>query len=434
MNNISFKINTLCAVMALFAAQNAFAAANFTIEPLGTLPTIVTTGQSVSANYIVTNMSNTTRNGYVLQGLPTTVTQNTTSPNCTNPINLGPKASCQLQLDITGAISSNFAICKGSSCTTSTTPLNVTTAPAQIMPNFLYVANYNGTTGSPATICSLSQITGEILSCNSSGGGVISTGPQGLIINLSGTMAYLTGEVASTPGPVYQCSINTDGTFNTCTSITINSPSYFYTYYGTVALSPTYSLAYFSGYNTNTNMGMVVACPIIGELISQNCSDTGATLNNYQTGITINSTGTTAYMTNAYGTGVVTVCDISNNGTSFTNCVNKTGGSNFTFSSSLGSSALNSNGSILYVADNSNSVVYGCSTLPNNTSTFDSCFLAGTVNAAWGIVVNVTGTVAYVTESYADTTYTCLILPNGTFSTCSPTSGFVSAYSAALKY
>jgi hypothetical protein len=37
---------------------------------------------------------------------------------------------CQLQLDITGAVSSNFAICSGSSCTTATTPLNVSVISA----------------------------------------------------------------------------------------------------------------------------------------------------------------------------------------------------------------------------------------------------------------------------------------------------------------
>ena len=60
----SFKLNKLYAVMVLLSAQNAFAA-NFNIAPYGTLPTTVTTGQSVSANYTVTNMTNTARNGYV---------------------------------------------------------------------------------------------------------------------------------------------------------------------------------------------------------------------------------------------------------------------------------------------------------------------------------------------------------------------------------
>ena len=43
-----FKLNKLYAVMILLSAQNAFAA-NFNIAPYGTLPTTVTTGQTVSA-------------------------------------------------------------------------------------------------------------------------------------------------------------------------------------------------------------------------------------------------------------------------------------------------------------------------------------------------------------------------------------------------
>src|ERR1700722_8238262 len=85
----SFKLHKLYAVIALLSAQHAFAA-NFTITPVGTLPPTVTIGESVSAYYNVTNMTHTPRNGYVLRGLPTTVTQNTTAPNCGNPINLGP--------------------------------------------------------------------------------------------------------------------------------------------------------------------------------------------------------------------------------------------------------------------------------------------------------------------------------------------------------
>ena len=148
--------------MALLSAQTAFAA-NFNIVPYGTPPTTVSTGQTVSVNYTVTNMTNTIRNGYVLQGLPKTVTQNTTSPNCGNPINLGPyPASCQLQLDITEAVSSDFAICKGNSCTKATTPLNISTSTGPSIAKFAYVTEGYG--GSPyVSLCALNPTTGAIL-------------------------------------------------------------------------------------------------------------------------------------------------------------------------------------------------------------------------------------------------------------------------------
>ena len=134
----SFKLNKLYAVVVLLSAQNAFAAANFNIAPYGTLPT--TPGP---AYFTLTNMTNTARNGYVLQGLPATVTQNTTPPNCTNPINLGPNDYCMLQLDITGAVSlSNVAICKGNSCTTLGVPLNVSGGSGS---KIIFGTNWHGT-------------------------------------------------------------------------------------------------------------------------------------------------------------------------------------------------------------------------------------------------------------------------------------------------
>jgi len=106
-------LNKFYALIVLLAAQNAFAGANFNIAPYGALPTTVSTGQTVIAYYMVTNMTNTARNGYTVQGFPASVTQNTTPPNCGNPMNLEAHASCLLQLDITGAVSSGFAIWPG---------------------------------------------------------------------------------------------------------------------------------------------------------------------------------------------------------------------------------------------------------------------------------------------------------------------------------
>lgn len=429
------KLIKFYVAIVLFSVQYAFAA-NFSITPIGTLPTKVVKGQSVSASYLLTNLTSSARNGYTIQGLPATVTQNSSSPTysslpiCGNPINLAANARCTLRFNISGAVSSNFAICKGTSCTTATTPLNVAETTAPAMPRFLYVANYNGTIG-PATLCSLSPSTGEILSCDSSQGGTIASGPEGLALNALGTWAYITGENTST-SDVYQCPVNSDGTFGTCSSVIITSPASFYTYYGSAAVNPVNAVVYFSGYISSP--AAVVACPLNNGIISPTCVDTGAVLNNYQIGITINSTGTTAYMTNAYGTGVVTVCDISSNGTAFTNCVNKTGGSAITFSNDIGSSALSPDGSVIYIADYLNNAVYGCSTTPNNTPTFASCFLAGSVNQAWGIAINTAGTVAYVAESFGDITYTCPIKADKTFAACTSTSGFVSAGSVALKY
>lgn len=122
-----FAILPFFRALALISiAPSCFAyAANFSITPNGTLPTQVSPGGSVSANYTLTNMTNSTRNGYSVVGLPSTVTQDTSPGNCPASIDLAAGASCNLKFTITGEVNSTFAICKGNSCTTETDPLVV---------------------------------------------------------------------------------------------------------------------------------------------------------------------------------------------------------------------------------------------------------------------------------------------------------------------
>lgn len=118
----------LLMILSMLAAKQSLASANFTISPAPGfhLPTQVQKGSVVSAYYTVTNQTNSTRIGYSVQGAPATVTQNTSNPSyCQSPISLAAHASCILQLDISGMAISNFALCKGSSCTTAAVPLNV---------------------------------------------------------------------------------------------------------------------------------------------------------------------------------------------------------------------------------------------------------------------------------------------------------------------
>ena len=142
---------------------------NFLIQPNGALPTTVPAGGSVIANFNVTNLTSTPRNGYKVQGFPSTVTQVSSPGNCSSPINLAGHASCNLQLNVTGEVNSFFAICKGSSCTTSASPLivSVSQTPASFImfasgtyndPDLdqlpLLVKNNNGALSYPTTILS----------------------------------------------------------------------------------------------------------------------------------------------------------------------------------------------------------------------------------------------------------------------------------------
>lgn len=121
-----FKILPLFQALALLSfIPHAYASQNFLIQPNGPLPSGVTAGSTITANFTITNLTNSARNGYNVAGFPSTVTQNASGGNCSAPINLAAHASCNLQLIISGAVNSNFAICRGNSCTTSSTPLNV---------------------------------------------------------------------------------------------------------------------------------------------------------------------------------------------------------------------------------------------------------------------------------------------------------------------
>ncbi|USQ13736.1 exo-alpha-sialidase [Legionella lytica] len=161
------KQDLVLAFAAFFIANQAIAGATFNIVPKpGTsLPTTVVQGSSVSAYYLITNNTSATRAGYVIKGLPASVvTQNTSSGHCPAVISLASKASCVLQLDITGAVSSNFALCRGVACTSSSVPLNVSVTPAPPPPPpppfFVAAGYYNGSLGTTAPLIAYSTVTG----------------------------------------------------------------------------------------------------------------------------------------------------------------------------------------------------------------------------------------------------------------------------------
>lgn len=145
------KYNLALSLIAMFVSAQAIAGANFTIGPKAgtTLPTTVPAGKSVAAYYTITNNTSSVRTGYTLKGLPSTVRPNGSNGNCTFPLTLAAKASCVLQLDISGAASGGFFLCKASSCTSASVPLNVSVV--SITP-FIAVGGYDNSTRSNSLI------------------------------------------------------------------------------------------------------------------------------------------------------------------------------------------------------------------------------------------------------------------------------------------
>jgi len=130
------QLSTLfLSMMSVSSVNVAYAAKNFSIVPTSgyVFPTKIYQGTTVRAYYTITNLTNSTQQGYRIQGLPLTVTQDTSSTaNCPAVITLVAGGSCTLQLNITGEAISNFALCNGANCTAACTPLNVVST---VIPN-----------------------------------------------------------------------------------------------------------------------------------------------------------------------------------------------------------------------------------------------------------------------------------------------------------
>lgn len=418
-------------VIALLSAQ-VVSAANFNIVPVGTLPTTVVQGQTVSANFTLTNMTGSARHGYNVTGLPATVSQNTSSPNCTNPINLAAKASCNLKLDISGAVSSGFAICNGMTCTQAETPLHVTVSSAPSAPQFAYITNLNSDTPY-VSLCSLNATTGAIESCHNAGGDDVlpaAGGLAGIVLNRRGTVAYMTAETSNS---VFQCTINSlTKEFDLCTPTAITSPSYSGSA-GQLALNNDETMAYIVDSNNNG----VLACPIESGVITDNCVNTNASgASSGLVQIALNQNDSVAYV-GAFYDGVLK-CQVHD--TTFSVCHLITGDGTIEFTNSTGV-ALNHDGSKLYVAQDYNSVkkVYVCSTTMNGDY-FSQCAVAYDQfsQALWAITLNESNTVAYISNDSATEhreTYTCAISEtDGTFLSCTSSLLAPGPTSTALRY
>ncbi|MFA6302232.1 MAG: hypothetical protein WC627_03755 [Legionella sp.] len=454
---MKLSLQKTCAALIALSVQTAFAAANFSITPLEdvALPNAITLGQTVVAYYVVTNKTNQPLNGYSVSGLPRdiVITDNTAPnyynclPMCSDPVNLAEHDSCLLQLDITGPINSNFALCKGNSCTTASEPLRVEKGALPEHARYAYVTQYSNDVA--VQVCEVNHHDHGLEECKSAGGGAILQGlrTSGIQIGNGGSTAYLTAE-QNLPytfniiqNYAYQCPIYANtGMFGTCTETEIVSPSGYNPGGAFLALNTDSTMAFLPTIGLAKslvgNATGVLACPIASNTIGGYCTDTGVTNLGQPIGITLNATNTLAFI-GSYDE-FVTTCQVS--GTSFTNCGHKTGDDpmNPLFGEAI-AVALNKTGTILYVTDNSNGFVYGCdtSTINTSTNTFSSCFEASDkfTPQPWGLALNTQNSVAYLTF-YSDTVSACSILPNGHFDTCVTTDAgtFDQAIDIALFY
>ena len=128
----------ICLMGLLLAGNTAFALP-FSVVPNGPLPTIVSSGQTVPASYLVTNNTASTRSGNFVKYLPPNVVQDTSGIGaCGSTFTLTAKNTktdhCLLNLLVSGPVDANdpnphhhLFVCfpGGATCAGTNSPLNV---------------------------------------------------------------------------------------------------------------------------------------------------------------------------------------------------------------------------------------------------------------------------------------------------------------------
>ncbi len=254
----------------------------------------------------------------------------------------------------------------------------------------LYVVNGTGT----VFYCTLNS-DGTINTCNTAATGF--TNAQGVAVNTAGTFGYVADE---NTGAVSYCPINVDGTFGSCTT-TGNG----FTEPRQVIVNPADTVAYVADLGNNA----VYFCPVNGNGSLGTCNTTGSGIST-PAGMATNPADSIFYVASSGNT--VVFCTISNIDGSLSGC-----GTTGSFNDPFGV-AINPADTIAYVINALDHIVDYC--VINGDGSLSSCTNAGggTFNIPAYIVLNTAGTMAYVSDSSGGTVYACPINGNGSFGTC----------------
>lgn len=300
--------------------------------------------------------------------------------------------------------------------------------------HFAYIANGSPSPTPYVGLCLL-DASGAIISCqdaaaNSGVNTVLSTafGIEGIVIDESRHIAYLSS-FGGTPN-LYQCQINEKGLFSSCSFSVVVTPPNYAGDYGMMTINSSGSIAYVV--SEDNALITVLACAINSGVINGNCVSTGATTSSAAVQIALNSSNTVAYI-GSYGDDYVTVCDISVDGLTFSNCVNKTGDNGSIAFNGPAGVVLNNTGDMIYIGEYSGTNVYACSTTPNGAATyFDSCFVAKTgLGNLNGIALDGPNKTAYLANF--GSVYVCPINSDGTFGTCTLNSDVPGAVNVVIS-
>lgn len=408
-----------------------------------TLPTQISSGQTVTAFYTVTNNTGSTRNSNFVKYLPPNVSQVTSDASvanlCGSTFNLGPSgssnSSCTLELNISGPVNGSdpdqhhhLFVCMpgGTTCAGTPDSLNVTLiSQAQ----YAYFTNSGNNT---ITICPINNFNACVTVTDPT-----FNGPRNIVINSSGTFAYI-HNITPHPNTISICPLNSNGTLGTCS---VQSGSAFTGSAINVTPQNLYIL-------NSTNLPITISVCLInadGSIGSCSVTPTPGVVFNNPSGIVFSANHSIAYISDIISQSV-TICTVGANGL-FTSCSD----SGITFSAPVGLS-VSANGNTLYIVNNKPSprveTVNNCSI--NADGTLGVC-TTNSGNGTFSFPTGLHGQVAsfaasngvlYVPNAGNNTASACPINSDGTLGTCTvitnsgfnaPTSAFVVALGGIRK-
>ncbi len=411
--------------------STAFAGASFNIAPDTNYPwpTSVYPGQMVHAYYQVTNQTSSTRSGYQIQGLPSTVTQNTAGESdCPQSISLSPSASCILKLNITGPTQSNFALCHGSNCTSASVPLSIDQASTPI--SYAYVADAYDIGGNPPYAAGVFQCD---LNTDGSFGACAATPsanapnwqPSSISFATVNSVKYAyvsdSNNVAT-----YQCLVNSDGALSACTLMTgIETPG------GAI------TFASFSGaqYAYIANGENIAQCGLNSEGLFTACEttpsfDSPSWISVMSVAFATVNNNPYAYVVAAIGIFNVKVfrCGVNNQtGDLIGSSCSVISDSSIQFPRSVTFGTVN-NTQYAYVADQSQGV-FQCSL--NSNGSFNTCAVTGPT--AYQLSFNTTNNTPYAYVAGQAGVTQCGLNSDGSFESCALTPSENSAWSGYIN-
>jgi len=402
------KLRHAFLLLILSGALQAAPQVKFTVVPTAGTVTAALLPSNFKQNvqYQVTNTTQTTR---TLTTVPIAgVSQITTGVGaCQAPFTLAPQQSCLLDLQVNASqmpasgILGGPKVCKAQG--DSTNPdlfLCSEPSPAQSLGfsstspgQFVFVANQGSGTLSSCQLGSEGRLLGG---CSVAAAGF--TTPEALTINPHNNMLYVTDSGAST---ISRCPFDrTTGTVGACVDA---GGSGFDLPFG-VAISPDGSILYASNGAVGPGAASVSACdidPTTGNL--SGCVNNRSATFDLPSDMTINNTGTRAYVSN-FTANTISVCNII--GTTVIRC-DDSSGSNFDGPEGI---MLSPSGAYAYITNNTSNAVTRCAVDTTGAGLLSSCVVTeGNFDGTGNLAFNLLGDVAYVPNEALNQLFQCSV-------------------------